>query len=246
MLSFKSKPSLTDLPLADIMVKNKEADMSEKTILIVDDDVYIGDMVEELLTKNGYGVMRAFSGTEAAMLIKNQTPDLVLLDLMLPGINGEDLLPSLRHLPVIVVSAKASVADKVNLLTSGAVDYMTKPFDTQELLARISVHLRKREDKNCTLSYADLTIDQNDYSATVCGKPAKLTKTEYAILCTLIKAGGKVVSKDNMMASIEDLTPDCEESSLRTHIGNLRNKLRAISGKDHIEAVWGIGYKLKS
>lgn len=239
-------PSLTDHLVADIMVKYSEDEMAEKTIPIVDDDVYIGDMVEELLTKNGYGVMRAFSGTEASMLIKDRSPDLILLDLMLPGINGEDLLPVLRHLPVIVVSAKAAIADKVNLLTSGAVDYITKPFDTQELLARISVHLRERSDKNSALSYADLTVDQNDYSATVCGKPAKLTKTEYAILYTLIKAGGKVVSKDNMMASIEDLTPDCEESSLRTHIGNLRNKLRAISGKDHIEAVWGIGYKLKS
>lgn len=133
-------PSLTDHLVADIMVKYREAEMAEKTILIVDDDVYIGDMVEELLTKNGYGVMRAFSGTEAAMLIKNSSADLVLLDLMLPGINGEDLLPLLKHMPVIVVSAKAAVADKVNLLTSGAVDYITKPFDTQELLARISFY----------------------------------------------------------------------------------------------------------
>ena len=133
-------PSLTDHLVADIMVKYSEDEMAEKTIPIVDDDVYIGDMVEELLTKNGYGVMRAFSGTEASMLIKDRSPDLILLDLMLPGINGEDLLPVLRHLPVIVVSAKAAIADKVNLLTSGAVDYITKPFDTQELLARISFY----------------------------------------------------------------------------------------------------------
>lgn len=219
--------------------------MANKTILIVDDDVYIGDMVQELLTKNGYGVMRAFSGTEAALLLKTQSPDLILLDLMLPGINGEDLLPSLRHIPVIVVSAKAAVTDKVSLLTAGAVDYMTKPFDTSELLARISVHLRASVQTESP-SFGDISIDESNYCATVCGTPVKLTKTEYAILYTLLYAGGKVVSKDNMMSSIEDLTPDCEESSLRTHVGNLRNKLRTAGGKDYIEAVWGIGYKLKS
>lgn len=219
--------------------------MTKKNILIVDDDVYIGDMVEELLTKNGYGVLRAFSGTEAAMLIRSQTPDLILLDLMLPGINGEELLPSLKHIPVIVVSAKAAVTDKVSLLTAGAVDYMTKPFDTAELLARISVHLRapSRHDE---LTEGDVSVDESNYCATVCGTPVKLTRTEYAILYTLINAKGKVVSKDNMMSAIEDLTPDCEENSLRTHVGNLRNKLRAAGGKDYIEAVWGIGYKLKS
>lgn len=118
-----------------------------KTILITDDDVHIGNMLEEFLVREGYDVLRAYSGTEALMILKNHRPDLVLLDLMLPGMNGEDVLTHIRDIPVIVVSAKAEINDKVNLLLGGAVDYVTKPFDINELLARITVALRKKRDK---------------------------------------------------------------------------------------------------
>ena len=220
--------------------------MQKKTIAIIDDDVYIGDMLQELLEKNNYAVMRAYSGTEALYAIKNNRPDLILLDLMLPGLSGEELLCHISDIPVIVVSAKVDVDNKVNLLLSGAVDYVTKPFVTSELLARISVHLRgniRRDDK---LIFDGITLDSSNYSVSVDDTPVKLTKTEYAILLCLMQNPNKVFSKDAIMTQIEDLTPDCEESSLRTHIGNLRNKLKAVNGKDYIEAVWGIGYKLKS
>ena len=114
-----------------------------KTIVIIDDDVHIGNMVEEVLRSENYDVMRAYSGTEALYLLSNNKPDLVLLDLMLPGISGEDVLPHIQNIPVIVISAKVDVDSKVNLLLSGAADYLTKPFDTKELLARIAVQLRK-------------------------------------------------------------------------------------------------------
>ena len=220
--------------------------MRKKRIAIIDDDVYIGDMLQELLEKNNYEVARAYSGTEALFVIKNAQPDLILLDLMLPGLSGEELLGHIEGIPVIVVSAKVDVDNKVNLLLSGAVDYVTKPFDTKELLARISVHLRgsvRRDDK---LVFDEITLDKSTYSVSVIDTPIKLTRTEYAILLTLMQYPNKVFSKDAIMSQIEDLTPDCEESSLRTHIGNLRNKLKAVNGKDYIEAVWGIGYKLKS
>ena len=113
-----------------------------KTILIVDDDVYIGDMLEEFLTKENYAVGRAYSGTEALLYLSSRRPDLILLDLMLPGLSGEELLPLIKDIPVIIVSAKAEVSDKVDLLLGGAADYITKPFDTSELLARITVQLR--------------------------------------------------------------------------------------------------------
>lgn len=113
------------------------------TILIVDDDVYIGDMLEEILTKEGYRAARAYSGTEALMYLSTARPDLILLDLMLPGLSGEELLPLIKGIPVIVVSAKAETSDKVELLLGGACDYITKPFDTAELLARITVQLRR-------------------------------------------------------------------------------------------------------
>ena len=114
----------------------------KKQILVIDDDIRIGDMLEEMLTQEGYGVSRAYSGTEALLVLSVKKPDLVLLDLMLPGLGGEEVLPELAGIPVIVVSAKAGVEEKVSLLLGGAADYVTKPFDRKELLARIVVQLR--------------------------------------------------------------------------------------------------------
>ena len=114
-----------------------------KTIAVIDDDIHIGNMLEELLQREGYAVVRAYSGTEAVLLLERVRPDLVLLDLMLPGLPGEEVLVQIRGIPVMVVSAKVGVDDKVKLLLNGAVDYVTKPFDTRELLARIAVRLRE-------------------------------------------------------------------------------------------------------
>ena len=220
--------------------------MHKYLIAIVDDDVYIGDMLQEVLEKKGYAVMRAYSGTEALLAIKSQRPDLILLDLMLPGLSGEDLLARIAEIPVIVVSAKVDVNDKVNLLLQGAVDYVTKPFDVNELLARISVQLRKSVARGDKLIFDEIILDKSAYVVEVGGTPVKLTRTEYAILYALMREPSNTLSKSAIMMTIEDITPDCEESSLRTHIGNLRTKLKSANGKDYIEAVWGIGYKLKS
>ena len=114
-----------------------------KKIAIIDDDVHIGNMLTEVLAREGYHVLRAYSGTEALYLLSQNKPDLILLDLMLPGLSGEEVLPHIQDIPVIVLSAKADVQDKVDLLLNGAADYMTKPFDIEELLARITVQLRK-------------------------------------------------------------------------------------------------------
>ena len=116
-----------------------------KTIAILQDDIYIGDMLTEVLTQEGYAVLRAYSGTEASYLVSQNKPDLILLDLMRPGLSGEEVLPHIENSPVIVLSAKVDVQDKVDLLLGGAADYMTKPFDPKELLARITVQLRKAE-----------------------------------------------------------------------------------------------------
>lgn len=114
------------------------------TIAIIDDDIYIGDMLAELLQKNGYAVLRAYSGTEALYLLEHERPDLVLLDLMLPGLSGEEVLPHLVGVPVIILSAKSETKGKIDLLLAGAADYITKPFDNGELLARIAVQLRQK------------------------------------------------------------------------------------------------------
>lgn len=217
-----------------------------QTILIIDDDVAIGDLEQEVLARAGYAVLRAYSGTEALLLLRSSRPDLILLDLMLPGLSGEEVLPQIRGIPVIVVSARASVQDKVALLLGGAADYLTKPFDTKELLARVAVRLREtsRSPLAAVCTCGDLTLDMASHAVRVGGVPVQLTRTEYAILKLLMQNPGQVLAKSVLLDRISEDTPDCTENSLKTHISNLRGKLRGVSGRDYIEAVWGIGFRL--
>ncbi|MBD5083440.1 MAG: response regulator transcription factor [Clostridiales bacterium] len=219
-----------------------------KKILIVDDDINIGNMLEEVLKAEGYSVLRAYSGTEAVMLLSSQTPDLVLLDLMLPGLSGEEVLPKIKGIPVIIISAKIGIDDKVSLLLGGAADYITKPFDTKELLARISVQLRKSEynNENEKLYFDDISLDTASHIVSISETEIKLTRTEYAILKLLMKNPNQVITKSVLLDRISEDTPDCTESSLKIHISNLRKKLREVNNKDYIESVWGIGFKMKS
>lgn len=219
-----------------------------QTILIIDDDQAIGDLEQEVLEWDGYAVLRAYSGTEAQLMLKNVRPDLILLDLMLPGLSGEELLPQIKGVPVIIVSAKADVQDKVGLLLSGAADYLTKPFDTKELLARIAVRLREtaHSPSAVVLSCGELTLDTSSHEVRVSGMPVMLTRTEYAILKLLMQNSGQVLAKSVLLDRISEDTPDCTENSLKTHISNLRGKLREISYSDYIESVWGIGFRLNA
>lgn len=195
-----------------------------KNILIIDDDIHIGNFIEEALTQEGYRVSRAYSGTEALLVLSHSKPDLILLDLMLPGLNGEAVLPKIQGIPVIVVSAKIDIDNKVDLLLRGAADYVTKPFHIRELLARIFVQLKNSDGAPCAsvLSYDDITLHTDTHMVNVKDTGIKLTRTEFA----------------------ED-TPDCTENSLKMHISNLRKKLREVTGRDYIEAVWGIGFKMR-
>ena len=219
-----------------------------KTIAIIDDDIHIGNMLEEVLHREGYLVLRAYSGTEALYLLSQHRADLILLDLMLPGLSGEELLPHIHNLPIIVISAKIDVQDKVRLLLGGAADYLTKPFDIKELLARITVQLRKHHDSGLSaiLSVDDLKLDPSSHEVSVGNCPVKLTKTEYAILKLLMRNPGQVIAKAVILERITEDTPDCTDSSLKQHISNLRKKLAGIGEADCIEAVWGIGFRLKS
>ena len=218
-----------------------------KQILIVDDDVSIRDMLEEILTKEGYGVSRAYSGTEALLLLSLSRPDLVLLDLMLPGLNGEEVLPKISGIPVIVLSAKVDVDNKVDVLLNGAADYMTKPFDIKELLARIVVQFRDHSQKTDgdVLEFEGVQMNTVSHVVSVEEHGVRLTKTEYAILKLLMQNPTQVITKSLMLDRISEDTPDCMESSLNVHISNLRKKLRDVNGRDYIETVWGIGFKMK-
>ena len=216
-----------------------------KTIAVIDDDIHIGNFLEELLQREGYAVLRAYSGTEAVLLLERQRPDLVLLDLMMPGLPGEEVLAKTGGIPVIVVSAKAGVEDKVSLLMKGAADYMTKPFDSRELLARIAVRLREAPaERSPILEAGPLRLDQTSHAVTAAETPVRLTKTEYAILKLFLQNPGQAIAKSVILDRISVDTPDCTESSLKIHVSNLRRKLREATGQDHIESVWGIGFKL--
>jgi len=215
-------------------------------ILIVDDDMYIGNMLEEVLRKEGYEVSRAYSGTEAVMMLPDANPDLILLDLMLPGLSGEEILPKMTGIPVIVVSAKTDTENKVDLLLSGASDYISKPFEIKELVARIKVQLRNPAVRaHNLLQYDDISLYTDTHTVKVKDSEVKLTRTEYAVLKLLMQNLGKVMAKSTLLDKISLDTPDCTETSLKMHISNLRRKLKEISGKDYIESVWGIGFKMK-
>ena len=217
-----------------------------KTIAVIDDDIHIGNFLEELLQQEGYAVLRAYSGTEALLLLERHWPDLVLLDLMLPGLSGEEVLARIEGVPVMVVSAKVGVEDKVSLLLNGAVDYITKPFDSRELLARVAVRLRESAAAGLSapLEAGPLRLDPASHAVTAAGTSVHLTKTEYAILKLFLQNPGQAIAKSVILDRISADTPDCTESSLKIHVSNLRRKLREATGTDFIESVWGIGFKL--
>lgn len=217
-----------------------------KRILIIDDDIAIGNVIEEALIRENYQVLRAYSGTEALYVLSDKKPDLILLDLMLPGLSGEELLPQIKGIPVIVVSAKIDVDDKVGLLLGGAADYITKPFEIKELLARITVALRNSSASgHSALSYDNLRLDTTTHEVFAGQQAVNLTRTEYAILKILMQNPSQVVTKSLLLERISEDTPDCTDSSLKTHISHLRKKLRDTGDREYIEAVWGIGFKLK-
>lgn len=225
-----------------------KSDKIAKRILIIDDDIHIGNMLEEALSKEGYEVLRAYSGTEALLVLAGAKPDLILLDLMLPGLQGEEVISQIKGIPVIVVSAKADLENKVDLLLGGAVDYVTKPFHMRELLARIFVHLKNAESMTAfsELTFGDIVLATDTRTVKAGDTEIKLTRTEYAILKLLMQNPTQVVTKSLLLERISADTPDCTESSLKMHISNLRKKLREVTDKDYIEAVWGIGFKMRA
>lgn len=232
--------------ICDVRQHIRNGGNMKRNILVIDDDQKIGDLLEEVLCREGYGVWRAFSGTEALLLLERRQPDLILLDLMLPGLSGEKVLQKIEGIPVIVISAKVDVQDKVSLLLGGAADYLTKPFDTKELLARIKVQLRgvAGTPGAPVYTFGNLELKTLSHGVTSGGAPVQLTRTEYAILKLLIQNPSQVIAKSVLLDRIGEDTPDCTERSLKQHVSNLRKKLREAGSDVDVEAVWGIGFKL--
>lgn len=230
-------------------------------ILIIEDDRDINDLLATALGKAGYATTQAWSGTEGQMLIKlnGSAYSLVLLDLMLPGISGEKLLEEIRQtdnsLPVIILTAKDELDEKINLLTSGADDYITKPFEIKEVVARVAVQLRHAKSDpsgidaggtNARLKYGQLELDRTSRQLLVNGTVADgITKQEFSILELLMEHPKQVFAKEDIFEYAWDEPYMGETKTLDVHISNIRKKIKKLTETECIETVWGIGYKMK-
>lgn len=217
-------------------------------LLIIEDDVNINEMLQEAFGKKGYEVVSAYSGTEGILRIEKETYQMVILDLMLPGMDGQQVLKNIReksNVPVIVLSAKDELDTKVDLLMSGASDYMTKPFELKELEARVLVQLRNAAGKNeVFLEYRDLRIDREGKKVILCGKPLSLTAQECRILELLLKHPQKVFTKNEIYEYAWEEYYMGEDKTINVHISNIRQKMKKITQEEYIETVWGMGFKL--
>lgn len=227
--------------------------MQGSVILIVEDDNDINNMLRDLLVSSGYEVASAFSGTEAILCLEKNHYDLVLLDLMLPGMAGEKVLERICgdfHVPTIILSSKDSKAGRLECMRNGADDYITKPFDNDELLVRMEVVIRRYHNGTDTsagaLKYKELTINRNTFTAYLNHSPITLTKREFQILELLMSCPNKVFTKDNIYESVWNEEFMGEDNAVNVHVSNIRNKLSKINpdGK-YIRTVWGIGFKME-
>ena len=224
-----------------------------QTILSIDDDAAIGNLEQEVLERAGYAVLRAYSGTEALLLLKDSRPDLVLLDLMLPGLSGEEVLPQLQGISVIVVSAKTAVQDKVGLLLGGAADYLTKPFNILELKARIKALLRRsksgrrqEEKPDSKLVCEHITLDRDARDAFNDGKLVDLTAKEFDLMELLMRNPNRVYSREALLNAIWGYDTSSDIRTVDVHIRRLREKLeRSPAAPEHIMTKWGVGYYFK-
>ena len=167
---------------------------------------------------------------------------------MLPKINGEEIVKIVKNIPIIVISAKISPEDKVNVLLNGANDYITKPFNVEELLARVKVQLRieNKNEKNEELKYKGMCLSKEDnHTLYIKDKEIYLTKTEYAILKQLLLNPKQVITKTRLLEKLGDSNLYCDENSLKVHMSNIRKKIKSITEDEFIESVWGIGFKMK-
>ncbi len=223
-------------------------------ILVVEDDNEINQLLCKIIKNSQYEPQPAYSGTEALMYLKKQHWDLVLLDLMLPGMTGEEILENITNrgsTPVIIISAKGEKQTKINSLRSGADDFISKPFDIEEVSARIDSVLRRYkrsiEPSNKVLSHKDIHIDLDQKMVYVNNEEITLTIREYKILVLLMTSPNKVFSKSNLFESVWKEPYHGDDNTVNVHMSNLRNKLsKSNPNEEYIETIWGLGYRMKT
>lgn len=221
-------------------------------VLIVEDDPDINGLLYRLLQAEGYVCRQAYSGTEAELLAAQYEYDVILLDLMIPGITGEELIKRLRcgkSAPIIVLSAKASVEDRIAVLKLGADDYITKPFDTREVLARVQAQLRRAQigsyGPRNLLTYGELVLNREEHTATLGEYPLNLTAREFDILAMFMENPKRVFTREQIYARIWNEPYYGEDNTVNVHISNLRSKLNKLMlDAEYIRTIWGIGFKL--
>jgi len=220
-------------------------------ILVVEDNRDVNALLAEALGQDGHEVVSVYDGVEGRRALADESFDLLLLDIMLPYVSGATLLEEVRatsDVPVIVLSAKDAVWTKIDLLRLGADDYVTKPFDLGEVSARIDSLLRRSRRAHApdpVLTYGDLVLDTGTTTVAVAGQEVPLTATEYRILELLLGSPGRVLSKAAIYEGVWDEPYLGDDSTLKTHLSNLRTKLKRVDpGTAYVETVWGLGYRM--
>lgn len=229
-------------------------------ILVIEDDKDINTLIQKVLGKQGYEVTPAYSGTEGQLRLRMERYDLMICDLMLPGLSGEELIKEVRQkeiLPILVLTAKGGIEDKINVLGLGADDYMTKPFDPRELVVRVQVHLRRmqiqesgRTDQfiesvsESQLECRDLILYPDLARVTLNGKEIRLTSHEFDILRIMMLSPQRVFSKEALYEAVWKNGYYGEDNTISVHISNIRKKLAEVSKEEYISTVWGIGFRM--
>ncbi|MDY2737257.1 response regulator transcription factor [Intestinibacter sp.] len=223
-----------------------------ENILIIEDNQDVNLMLSQAIKEAGYNVKSSFTGTDGLNEIKTNSYNLILLDIMLPYKSGDQILREVREfssVPIIIISAKDMISTKIDLLKLGADDYITKPFDLGEVVARVESNLRRYSisvaEPNTVFTYKDITLNTNTKEVKINGNTLDLTAKEYMILELLIKNQNKVFSKANIYESIWNEEYIGDDNAIKTHLSNLRSKLKKSNpDENYIETVWGLGYRL--
>lgn len=227
--------------------------MDTPHILVVEDDADINRLLCKILESQGYDARPAFSGSEAMLWAEKYDYDLVLLDLMLPGLTGEEFIARIRGrrtMPIIVLSAKMGVEARVNVLKLGADDFIPKPFDNNEVLARVEAQLRRYRqfsvpgENDRVLRLGDLELDRDGVAVTASGVPVALTAREFSILTLLMTSPSKVFTRAQIYEKVWGEEFFGDDNTVNVHVSNLRAKLARASDKEYIKTVWGIGFKM--